>query len=708
MPAGLLTDDDDVYVTRVVLTVSDEAGARAGPTEGPAREPDGRKAAVPGVVAVVSTALTAVGLLLYLKNRTAPGTGPFFDPVLPAVALTAPAVGSVLATRRPRDPAGWLLCAGGLAAVAFVAEQYAVYALVTDPGSLPAAPLMAWIGSWAWIPGLLPLTSLLLLIVPSARLPSARWRPVAWAVLTLMALAVVAAALTPDSAGSVAPGNPAGIGIWPALATVAEMVTGACALLLGPLCLSGLLVRYRRSTIRQRAQLRWFVAAACVAVAAPFAGLFVPLGWHQALGVVGLVGLSCGLAVGVVKHGLYDFDSRDVDLLTSRAVVYGAVVVATGAVYWIVVRLLGAGLGVTPGGIPNAVAIVAAVAAVRPLGNVLGVTVDRLRSPRRAYHALTSLGHCLQASIVPDDVLPALAGTIAATLEVPYVAVEVGNDTEVTAAAVYGELREDVVVVPLVHHHEVVGRLTVAPKPGERLQPLDVRLLRDLAGQAGAAAYGVRLTADLRRSRERLVTAREENWRDVRRQLHDRLGPLDGILLGIGAAANTLSRDDAEGTNALLARLKGELRSEIADIRALVDQLRPGSLDELGLVGALQRQAALMALPPRPLVVTVEAADLGALPSAVEVAVYLIVSEALTNVRRHALARHCQIRLAVSGGWLELEVADDGLGLAPEFLEGVGVACMRERAAELGGSFSVGAGAAGGTSVCVEVPLCNH
>ena len=707
MTGGLLRDDDDVYVTRVVLTDSGEAGVPAGPSQAPAREPGGRTAAVPGVVAVVSTALTAVGLLLYLKNRMAPGTGPFFDPVLPAVALTAPAVGSVLATRRPRDPTGWLLCAGGLAAVAFLAEQYAVYALLTDPGSLPAASWMAWIGSWAWIPGLLPLTTLLL-VVPTGRLPSVRWRPVAWAVLTVMALAVAAAALTPDSAGSVAPGNPAGIGLWPALGTVTVMATGAFALLLGPLCLGGLLVRYRRSTIRQRAQLRWFVAAACVAVAAPFAGLFVPLGLHQALGVAGLVGLSGGLAVGVVKHGLYDFDSRDVDLLTSRAIVYGAVVGATGAVYWIVVRLLGAGLGITPGGIPNAVAIVAAVAAVRPLVNVLGVTVDRLRSPRRAYHALTTLGHCLQSSIVPDEVLPALAGTIAATLEVPYVAVEVGNNTEVTAAAVFGEPREDVIVVPLVHHHEVVGRLTVAPKPGELLQPLDVRLLRDLAGQAGAAAYGVRLTADLRRSRERLVTAREENWRDVRRQLHDRLGPLDGILLGIGAAANTLSRDDAEGTNTLLTRLKGELRSEIADIRALVDQLRPRSLDELGLVGALQRQAALMALPPRPLAVTVEAADLGALPSAVEVAVYLIVSEALTNVRRHALARHCQIRLAVTGGWLELEVADDGLGLAREFLEGVGVACMRERAAELGGSFSVEAGAAGGTSVCVEVPLCDQ
>lgn len=95
-------------------------------------------------------------------------------------------------------------------------------------------------------------------------------------------------------------------------------------------------------------------------------------------------------------------------------------------------------------------------------------------------------------------------------------------------------------------------------------------------------------------------------------------------------------------------------------------------------------------------------------PSAVEVAAYQIVGEAVTNVRRHAHARHCQVRLAVSAGWLELEVSDDGTGIPCEFVEGVGLSCMRERASELGGSFSVATSAAGGTSVCVEIPLWNH
>ena len=192
--------------------------------------------------------------------------------------------------------------------------------------------------------------------------------------------------------------------------------------------------------------------------------------------------------------------------------------------------------------------------------------------------------------------------------------------------------------MPLVHHDEcrrpAHGR---RPRPASACMPATCASCGTSPARPAPAAYNVRLTADLRLSKERLVTAREEEWRRVRRELHDRLGPLDGILLGIVAASNTLARADVPATKTLLIRLKNDLRSEVADIRALVDRLRPRSLDELGLVGAVQRQAQLSALPPQPLVVTVEAGDLGAVPAGVEVAAYQIVSEALTNVRRHAI-----------------------------------------------------------------------
>ncbi len=663
---------------------------------------------VPGVVVSASVILTALALLLYLRNRAAPGTSQFFDPVAPAVALTAPAVGWAIASLRRPDATAWLLCAGGLVGAAFFAEQYAVYGLVTDPGALPGATWMAWFGSWAWMPGLLPLTTLLLLLFPGGRLGSARRRGLALVVAGVVMLAVVSTALDPDGPRSAAADNPAALRFLPQLSTVAESATGACILLLAPLCLVALVVRWRRLPAKARSHLRWFVGAAALVVAATFVGILAPLALYQALGVLGLVGLSGGILVAAVKGNLYDIHRRELDLLQSRAIVYAAVVVFAAAVYAVVLRVLHVAFAIRTGLTPLVIAVLVVIAVWRPLRTLVSDVVERLRSRRRAYEALISLGRSLESSMVPDEVLPALARTIAAALELPYVAVEVGRGDEVMAAAVHGEPQDEVMAVPLVHHHEVVGRLMVGTRPDERLDTTDRRLLADLAGQAGAAAAGVRLTADLRLSRERLVTAREEKWRDVRHQLHDRLGPLDGILLGIGAAANTLARGDGPGTDALLARLKAELRSEIADIRALIEQLRPRSLDELGLVGALRRQAALSALPPRPLVVEVEAVDCGGLPSAVEVAAYQIVSEAVTNVRRHAGARRCQIQLGVSAGWLEIEVVDDGLGLSPDCPEGVGLTCMRERATELGGTFSVEAAPGGGTRVCVELPLCNQ
>ena len=142
----------------------------------------------------------------------------------------------------------------------------------------------------------------------------------------------------------------------------------------------------------------------------------------------------------------------------------------------------------------------------------------------------------------------------------------------------------------------------------------------------------------------------------------------------------------------------------MADIRRLVYELRPPALDELGLPGALRAQ-----LPRSPaLQVTVEE-PAGALPplsAAVEVAAYRIAMEAVSNAGRHAQARHCRVRLAISpDNELEVDVSDDGVGLAPNQLGGVGVASMRERALELGGGFGFENRAEGGTRVLARLPL---
>jgi signal transduction histidine kinase len=222
----------------------------------------------------------------------------------------------------------------------------------------------------------------------------------------------------------------------------------------------------------------------------------------------------------------------------------------------------------------------------------------------------------------------------------------------------------------------------------------------------------VRLTADPQ-SRERPVTAREEERRRLRRDLHDGLGAaLGGIVLQLGGAKTLLERDPA-AVAPLLDKLRDEVQNVIADIRRLVYELRPPQLDELGLVAALREHidrltgiGAGWPVDPGELIVTVQAPkELSSLPAAVEVAAYRIAAEALTNVVRHASARSCQVMLMADGA-LELEIRDDGQGLPDEpRRSGVGLTSMRERAAELGGWCSIEPAASGGTVVRAHLPI---
>lgn len=190
-------------------------------------------------------------------------------------------------------------------------------------------------------------------------------------------------------------------------------------------------------------------------------------------------------------------------------------------------------------------------------------------------------------------------------------------------------------------------------------------MLDDLARQAGIAAHAVLLTTELQRARERLVAAREEECRRLRRDLHDGLGPqLSSQALTIDAV-RALMRRDPDSAEALLLDMKQQARGAVADIRRLVYALRLPALDDLGLVGALRETAAQHG--QNGLDVSVDASELPPLPAAVEVAVYRIAQEAMTNVVRHAAARECSVSLALDkpldAGVLCLEVRDDGRGL---------------------------------------------
>jgi signal transduction histidine kinase len=207
------------------------------------------------------------------------------------------------------------------------------------------------------------------------------------------------------------------------------------------------------------------------------------------------------------------------------------------------------------------------------------------------------------------------------------------------------------------------------------------------------------------------VTAREEERRRLRRDLHDSLGPsLGAVTLRIETARNLARRDPAEADRLLEAAVD-DVAAVIADVRRLVHDLRPPALDELGLVRAIEQQARGLESPG--LQVEVDGSGLAGvdLPAAAEVAAFRIASEALNNVVRHAGATRCTVTLAVAGAGgrdLEVQVRDDGRGIPAGVAAGVGMLSLRERAAELGGSSEVVCPPGGGTLVRAVLPLGGH
>ena len=323
------------------------------------------------------------------------------------------------------------------------------------------------------------------------------------------------------------------------------------------------------------------------------------------------------------------------------------------------------------------------------------------------YAVLSRLGSRLEATLAPEAVLPTIVETVASALKLPYAAITIlkGGSLHASPAASFELPEDNLLTLPLMYQSETIGQLVLAQRaPGDTFTVSDRRLLQAIAQQAGVAVHAVRLTADLQRSRERLVTTREEERRRLRRDLHDGLGPaLASLTFKIDAARNLLTADH-ERAEVLLAEVREQTQQAITDIRHLVYDLRPPTLDELGLLSALQEQAAQY--QHEGVVVDFDVPKaLPALPAAVEVAVYRISQEALVNVVRHADAKHCQLRLSIRVDTLCLDISDDGKGIPASHSIGVGLHAMHERASELGGSCIVSQGASGGTLIQVRLPL---
>lgn len=729
----------------------------------PAARRAGRRVTKPPAAAwllwALCAVLTAAGVTLdavtpdFLAPPERPGTALALSTAL--LSLACPTVGALVVWRLPKNPIGWVFCAVGLVYGARrLTVAYTDHALLVQP-SLPGGEYAAWASTFLGFPLLVFLGVLLAMLFPGGRFAAARrWAASAAGGTALMCVSE-ALRFGPLPAYYFV-SNPFGL-LAGRVLDVPYLIGSALLVSACGAAAVSLLGRLRRASGDERQQLGWFALAAIPALAGGgvllldralerFSALFFGRGVRPLLGTAGELGVfvrqdrTLGplselrlettleffavlalffvplfTGVAILRHRLYD-----VDVVINRALLYGALTAAVAGLYVTLVAVFGALFRVGSGGNLAVSLVATGLVAVlfQPLRARLQRGVDRLMYGERRdpYEALSGLGRRLETSISPETVLPTIVETVARAMGIPHAEIRLRKGGRFETAASHGFPAGEPTVVPLSHGDEVLGRLVLSPpSPDEPFSAEDHRLLRDLSRQAGAAVHAVRLTADLRRSRERLISTREEERRRLRRDLHDGLGPtLAGLTFGLEAARRMVEKKP-ENAARLLADLEERTREAVVDVRRLVYGLRPPALDDLGLVPAV-RQLVESYGPTGPAspgegdgpAFSVDAPEeLPDLPAATEVAAYRIAQEALTNVAKHAGARSCRVRLSAEDGALLLEVSDNGVGLPEGDADrtGVGLASMRERAEELEGTCRILPNRPHGTRVLAKLPL---
>lgn len=451
--------------------------------------------------------------------------------------------------------------------------------------------------------------------------------------------------------------------------------------------------RWRHSDDLDRQRLLWFALAFVLPILVLVLS-FWDLGrpW-----VFALVSLPLPIAIGVacLQHRLYDLD-----LVLNRSLTYGALSLVIAGLYALTVGGVGAMMRQQGAGwLPWVAAGVVAVS-FAPLRDGLQRFANRLTYGQWSEPAevLAATGRRLSDATDVPGLLQTLVDELGDGLRIRYVEI---RDAGGERLAVHGEPVDRTETFGLQAYGVPVGVLLVGARD---FRETDRALVRDVAGQLGAVVHSAALLGSLRTSQERLVLAREEERRRLRRDLHDGLGPaLAGLTLQVDTLRHQLrsGQEDADGP---LLDLRSGIQSTVLDVRRIVEGLRPPALDELGLAEALRQLVGRLQAAEGP-TVSVHVDVPNRLPAAVEVATYRIVAEAVTNAVRHAGARQVEVQVGVPGPCVVVEVCDDGLGTASPREEGVGLVSMRERAAEIGGSLILVSRPGHGTRVRAELPV---
>ena len=574
------------------------------------------------------------------------------------------------------------------------------YALLTHPGSLPLVVWAAWLDSWTlYLIFPAGAVALVMMLLPDGHLPSRRWRPLVALAVIVSVVGLVLAVLAPgplagnsngiNYRGSNEPGRAGQLkGICrtdqsPTVLSAAVWLLGLAVLLLAVVAP---VARMRRAAGDQRQQLKWIaysvlVSGVAVSLMSFLAGPVLPSWTFDVPLLVGFgIALPAAAGIAIFKHRLYD-----IDVVISRTLVYGSLAVFITAVY--VGIAVGIGALVGGGGKPNLGLSILATAIVavgfQPVRERVQRVANRLVYGKRAtpYEVLSQFSERVAESYATDDVMPRMARVLAEATGAQRADVWLRSGSVWRDAAVWpvdavafaptpgqdGNLPPSSLgdrVVAVQHQGELLGALSVTKRSGEALTPVEENLVAHLAGQAGLVLKNVGLTADLqarlaelRASRQRLVSAQDEERRRLERNLHDGAQQhLVALKVKLGLAEMLASRDP-EKAKATITQLKGDADEALETLRDLARGIYPPLLAEKGLGVALDSQARKATVP-----VTVDCEGIGRYSQDVEAAVYFSVLEALQNVQKYAQASRAMVRLREEDGTLTFEVADDGSG----------------------------------------------
>jgi signal transduction histidine kinase len=645
-------------------------------------------------------------------------------------------LGVLIATRQPRNPIGWLLLAIAAAdAIYLPADFLAVRGLLSGASPRGWVAWAAWVFNNTGTLGVVLLAPVVLFFPDGRLLPGPRWRWAAWVVLIGAAVTLVSSmiAVSPIQPSPRLPSvaNPLAIHSLDALTNgndpfnLVIFVSGLAIIV------AAVVVRFRRSRGVERRQLRWF--AYVVAASLGLTVLSVPLGSaNSELGnVVGGVAAAVGLGVlvpatiglAVMRYGLYD-----IDVFISRTIVYGSLAVFITAVY--VGIAVGIGTLVGSGGKPNLGLSILATAIVavgfQPVRERVQRVANRLVYGKRAtpYEVLSQFSERVAESYASDDVLPRMARVLGDGTAAELAEVWLRSGSELRRAAAFPVVGAPPAVVELNgatpaipganrsvvvrHQGEVLGALTITKRRGESITPIEVKLMDDLAHQAGLVLKNVGLTADLqarlvdlRASRQRLVAAQDDERRKLERNLHDGAQQhLVAIKVKLGLVEMLATRDP-EKAKATIVALKGDADEALETLRDLARGIYPPLLAEKGLPVALTAQARKATLP-----VTIDAEGIGRYSQDTEAALYFCILEALQNVQKYAQATDATVRLREEGDQLSVEVTDDGRGFdVGTTLRGNGLTNMEDRLDALGGTLHIQSRPGHGTTVGAAIPV---